>query len=251
MRKLIYGWQPDLPDFRDFTYKVVAPTVILPPKVDLRPNCPPVCDQGQLGSCTANAIAGALEYEQIKKKDVNYFLPSRLFVYYNERLMEGTVSSDSGAMIRDGIKSVNKQGACKETTWPYVISKFKTKPTAKSYTEALKYKSIEYSSLPQDMTSVKTCLFNGDIFVFGFTVYDSFESDQTARTGIMTMPTQLEKVLGGHAVEGVGYDDTKKWIICKNSWGPLWGDKGYFYMPYDYFFSKLTSDFWVIKNVMV
>jgi len=250
MSNQIYGWKPDLQDQRDFQYKVTAPAV-LPAKVDLRANCPPVYDQGQLGSCTANAIAGALEFEQIKKKLMTPFVPSRLFIYYNERVMEGTVNSDAGAMIRDGVKSVNQLGACKETTWPYVIAKFKKKPTKTAYTEALKYQSKVYSSVGQDMNSVRACLAAGDVFVFGFTVYTSFEGPDIAKTGIMPMPAANEKVLGGHAVAAVGYDDAKKWIIVRNSWGTGWGDKGYFYMPYDFFFSKLTSDFWVIKDIEI
>jgi len=114
-----YGWIPDLPDQRDFVYAAPAPFQRnLPPKVDLSKKCPPVYDQGQLGSCTANAIAAAIEFDQKKK-----FIPSRLFIYYNERAMEGTIASDSGAQIRDGIKSVAKDGVCSEATWPYVIGK--------------------------------------------------------------------------------------------------------------------------------
>src|SRR4030095_2793109 len=110
-----YGWIPDIPDQRDFLY--AAPPAFLralPPKVDLRKKCPPVYDQGQLGSCTANAIAGAIEFDQMKEQLPQIFLPSRLFIYYNERVIEGTVDSDSGAMLRDGIKTVAKQGACPE-----------------------------------------------------------------------------------------------------------------------------------------
>ena len=112
-----YGWIPDLPDHRDRKFALSAP-VPIPPAVDLRPGCPPVYDQGQLGSCTGNAIAAALEFERIKQ-GLPDFMPSRLFIYYNERAMEGTVASDSGAQIRDGIKSVNTQGDCPETLWPY------------------------------------------------------------------------------------------------------------------------------------
>src|SRR5215471_14135179 len=124
-----YGWTPDIPDNRDKMYAAPAHILAtLPPKVDLRPTCPPVYDQGQLGSCTANAIGGALEFDQIKQGEKN-FTPSRLFIYYNERVMENSVDEDAGAMIRDGIKSVNKLGAPPEVPdWPYVISKFKTKP---------------------------------------------------------------------------------------------------------------------------
>ena len=118
-----FGWVPDLPDARDFMFS--APEAVLmkmPTKVDLTSKMPPVYDQGQLGSCTANAIGAAFEFDQVKEgyKD---FMPSRLFIYYNERAMEGTIDTDSGAMIRDGMKSVAKVGVCAEDTWAYDISK--------------------------------------------------------------------------------------------------------------------------------
>jgi C1A family cysteine protease len=123
-----YGWIPDLPDHRDHLYAAPPPRLTaLPPSTDLRPQCPPVYDQGQLGSCTANAIAGAIEFDQMKQGQTP-FVPSRLFIYYNERDIEGTVGSDSGAQIRDGIKSVAQQGVCPEPEWPYDITKFTEKP---------------------------------------------------------------------------------------------------------------------------
>ena len=124
-----YGWIRDLPDHRDFMYSVpVATLQALPSSVDLRPHCPPVYDQGQLGSCTANAIAGALQFDEIKEHKNGHSTPSRLFIYYNERVIEGTVTSDSGAQLRDGVKTVAKQGICPEKVWPYNISKFAVKP---------------------------------------------------------------------------------------------------------------------------
>ena len=249
-----YGWKPDLPDHRDFTYSISrkVANITLPAKVDLRPLCPPVYDQGELGSCTGNAIAGAIEYEQIKKKDPKPFIPSRLFIYYNERVLEGTVSQDSGAMIRDGMKSVNLQGACTETTWPYNVAKFKKKPTAKAYKEGTNYQTKVYARVPQDLNSLKSCLAAGDPFVFGFTVYASFESDVVAKTGVMPMPTPNETVLGGHAVLCVGYDDSTQRFIVRNSWGPNWGQKGYFTMPYAYLTNNsLADDIWVIKDVEI
>ena len=253
MEKRIYSWLPDLPDHRDFTYKV-SRTILkaLPPKVDLRDTCPPVYDQGQLGSCTGNAIAGSIEYEQLKKKDPHAFMPSRLFIYYNERVIEGTVKQDAGAMIRDGMKAVNTQGVCNESTWPYNITKFKNKPIAKAYKEAKKYTTKVYSRVPQDLNSLKGCLASGDPFVFGFTVYESFESATVAKTGIAPMPAPNEKALGGHAVLCVGYDDTTKTFLIRNSWGPSWGIKGYFTLPYDYLTNNdLADDFWVIKDVNI
>src|SRR6267154_3875742 len=142
-----YGWLPDLPDHRDLFYSAVAPRLVSPPaKVDLRSKCSPVEDQGQLGSCTANALVGALEFLELK--DGAPFVDlSRLLIYYNERVIEGTVKQDSGAFIRDGIKSLAKQGVCPEKEWPYTVSKFKTKPTTKCYSDAKKHQITSYHRL--------------------------------------------------------------------------------------------------------
>jgi C1A family cysteine protease len=246
-----YGWIPDLPDQRDFLY--AAPMAFLralPDSADLRDQCPPVYDQGQLGSCTANAIGGAIEFDQMKENLPQVFVPSRLFIYYNERVIEGTVSSDSGAMIRDGIKSVAKQGACPEPMWPYMIDKFRLKPSATCYTEAAKHTAASYQRLIQSLSQMQGCLASGYPFVFGFTVYESFESSTVARIGHAPMPGSSERVLGGHAVCAVGYDNDKRWFICRNSWGTSWGMSGYFTLPYDYLAnSDLSADFWTIRVV--
>ena len=245
-----YGWQKDLPDQRDHAY--AAPSLALgplPAKVDLRPQCPPVYDQGQLGSCTANAIAGAIQFDRLKQK-LPDFTPSRLFIYYNERVMEHSVASDSGAQIRDGIKSVAKQGDCPETEWPYNIAKFKTKPAAACYAEALKYKAVSYARVTQTLGQLKGCLASGWPFVFGFTVYESFESAAVAKSGYAPLPASGESVVGGHAVAAVGYDDAKQWFLVRNSWGAGWGLKGYFTLPYAYVTgADLASDFWTIRVV--
>jgi C1A family cysteine protease len=245
-----YGWLPDLPDHRDHLYAAPVEMIgAIPSKVDLRTQCPPVYDQGQLGSCTANAIAGAVEFDRLKQK-ISDFAPSRLFIYYNERVMEHTVDSDSGAQIRDGIKSVGKLGDCPETEWPYTISKFKTKPPAKCYSDALKYKAVLYSRLTPILSQLKGCLASGYPFVFGFTVYESFESAQVAKTGHAPLPKSGEQTIGGHAVVGVGYDDAKQWFIVRNSWGNSWGMKGYFTLPYSYLTdNNLADDFWTIRIV--
>jgi C1A family cysteine protease len=242
-----YGWLPDLPDHRDFMYSAVAPTIArLPKKVDLRPKCPPVENQGQLGSCTANALIGALEFLELKGGALFVDL-SRLFVYYNERLIEGTVDQDSGAFLRDGIKSLAKQGVCPEKEWPYRITAFRKKPIATCYADARKHEITSYHRI-NTTDEMRNCLAEGFPFVFGFTVYSSFESAAVARSGVLNMPTRNERVVGGHAVVAVGYDDTQRRFIIRNSWGTDWGQKGYFTMPYEYLGSRnLSDDFWTIR----
>ncbi|HVW29773.1 MAG TPA: C1 family peptidase [Polyangiaceae bacterium] len=249
-----YGWTPDLPDHRDLTY--AAPLTALkslPPKVDLRAKCPEVYDQGQLGSCTANAIAGAMEFELMKEKARKVFVPSRLFIYYNEREIEGSVREDSGAQIRDGIKSVNKLGAPPEDLWKYSDKNpgpFQKKPTKTVYVQAAKHQVTSYQRVPRVLAQFKGCLASGYPFVFGFTVYTAFESDAVAKTGKLDMPGSDEEVVGGHAVLAVGYDDTADRFIVRNSWGTSWGKKGYFTMPYSYLLEQnLSDDFWTIRTV--
>jgi C1A family cysteine protease len=245
------GWVPDIPDQRDHLYAApVTNLTSLPPSMDLRDQCPPVYDQGQLGSCTANSIGGAIQFDQMKQNLPNQFIPSRLFIYYNERVIEHTVESDSGAQIRDGIKSVNKQGVCPETEWPYDISKFTDKPGDQCYTDALAHRAVSYQRLVQSLNQMKGCLASGYPFVFGFTVYESFETPEVAQSGHAPMPGPNEQVLGGHAVMAVGYDDANNWFIVRNSWGTGWGMQGYFTLPYAYLLDpNLASDFWTIRLV--
>jgi len=246
-----YGWLPDIPDQRDLVYSVSKPTLQkLPAKVDLRNLCPGVYDQGELGSCTANAIAATFEFELMKQKAVSVFMPSRLFIYYNERVIEHSVATDSGAMIRDGIKSIANDGVCSEKIWPYDITKFKNKPTASCYTSAKLHQALLYQRVDRKIDQFKGVLAEGYPIVFGFTVYDSFESAAVAKSGKLDMPKQTEKQVGGHAVLCVGYDDSTQRFIIRNSWGTNWGLKGYFTMPYGYFLEpNLSDDFWAVKLV--
>jgi C1A family cysteine protease len=247
-KKSGYGWVPDLPDHRDFMYSVVlrAPAR-LPRSMDLRYLCSRVEDQGQLGSCTGNALAGALEFLERKDK-VSFVDFSRLFIYYNERLIEHNAKADTGAMMRDGIKTLAKQGVCSEKTWPYVISKFAVKPNAACYKEALQHRITSYHRI-MTLDEMRACLAEGFPFVFGFSVYESFESQTVARTGVVNMPKPGEAQVGGHAVMAVGYDDSKKRFIVRNSWGDDWGMKGYFTIPYKYVADRnLSDDFWMIRR---
>lgn len=244
-----YHWIPDVPDVRDHMYaKRIARLRIepvLPTKVDLRPLCSTVESQGALGSCTGQAIVGALEFLQraTKQKQVNL---SRLFVYYNERVAEGTVNEDAGAIIRTGIKSVATTGVCKETLWPYKTTKFRTKPTDVAYADAGNHKAGAYERITS-LDELRHALANNRPVVFGISVYDSFESDAVAQTGVVPMPKKGEQCLGGHAILAVGYDDVAKRVICRNSWGSAWGQKGYFTLPYAYITNRgLSDDFWTI-----
>ena len=236
-----YGWIPDIPDQRDFLYAApIAFLRALPDNIDLRNQCPTIYDQGQLGSCTANVIGGAIEFDQMKENLPQVFVPSRLFIYYNERVIENTVSSDSGA----------NQGSCPEPMWPYQIESFRIKPSTNCYTEAAKHTAASYQRLIQSLSQMQGCLASGYPFVFGFTVYESFESNTVARSGHAPMPGSSERVLGGHAVCAMGYENDRRWFICRNSWGTRWGMRGYFTLPFDYLInSDLAADFWTIRIV--
>jgi C1A family cysteine protease len=246
-----HGWIPDLPDQRDLLYAAPAAALRkLLPRADLRSQCPPVFNQGTLGSCTANAIAAAIEFDQMKQKLADVFVPARLFIYYNERAIEGTVDFDSGAQLRDGIKSAAKQGVCRESTWPYDVARFKTRPARKCYQEALKHRVVLYQRLVPTLNQLRGCLTSGYPFLFGFTVYESFDSDKVSRTGQAPIPGPKERVLGGHAVLAVGYDNSKRRFLVRNSWGTSWGMKGYFTLPYGYVTNTdLAADFWTIRLV--
>jgi hypothetical protein len=251
-RRAYYGWIRDLPDHRDFLYAAKMPSIKkLPDRIDLRSDCPPVENQLQLGSCTANALVGALEFLQIKLKQPLVDL-SRLFVYYNEREMEGTVDQDSGAALRDGIKSLRDNGICSEDLWPYDISRFRERPPQNCYQKALDHQIIEYQSI-RTLDEARTCLAEGFPFAFGFAVYSGFESDAVAKSGVLSYPTKTEEYKGGHAVMAVGYDDKSQRFIVRNSWGWDWEQAGYFTMPYEYAFGSskrqaLAMDFWTIRS---
>lgn len=245
-----YGWLPDLPDQRDLLY--AAPSAVLgdlPPRVDLRPQCPPIYDQGELGSCTAQAIAGAIEYDQ-GRQGLPEFTPSRLFIYYNERVIEHCVDVDHGAMPRDGIKVVAGLGAPPETDWPYEVRRFADRPPERAFRDARRHRVASYQRLARDLGHMKGCLASGFPFVFGFAVYESFEGPAVQRSGRASMPRPRERLIGGHAVLAVGYVERQRRFIVRNSWGPGFGTDGYFTLPYDYLLERrLSGDFWTIRLV--
>jgi C1A family cysteine protease len=246
-----YGWIPDLPDQRDHVCRAAPPTGLVI-AVDMRPVQPPVFDQGQLGSCTGNGIAAELEAQALAEGRP-LSVRSRMFIYYNERAMEGTITSDAGASIRDGIKSVATQGVCPETEWPYAPSKFAVKPSKACYADALKFRALTYATVPQTLNSIKAVLAASRGIVLGISVYESFESDAVAKTGIVPMPESSERLLGGHCVRLVGYTDKgypdipAQHFIGMNSWGTGWGMKGFFAIPYSYIINPdLCDDIWSI-----
>ncbi len=239
-----YGWIRDKFDPRDKLF-AFSKTIPLPTRVDLREQMPPVYNQSSLGSCTANAIAAAADFQR-RRQGSPSISPSRLFIYWNERQMEGSVDQDAGAMIRDGMKVIAKLGVCQESDWPYDITKFRDKPGQPCFDKALMYQALEYVRIQQTIFDMQHCLASGFPFVFGFTVYDQFESSECAKTGMVEMPKPGENALGGHAVLAVGYETDR--FIVRNSWGDGWGDKGYFRIPFNYLQNpQLAQDFWSLR----
>lgn len=247
--KKCYGWKNSIPDFRDFHYAPPMSLAASPPLMDLRPGCATVYDQSSLGSCTAQAIAGLVEYLK-KKQSKEVFTPSRLFIYYNERVLEGTVREDAGATIRSGFKVVSQLGNPHESLWWYNINKFAVRPNVNVYKDGLNHQVLRYTRVNNSrLEDMKTCLASGFPIVGGFAVYSSFETSTVARTGIVPMPARNERMLGGHAIMIVGYNDSTQRFIVRNSWG-MWGDKGYCYMPYSYLCNmQLADDFWTATFV--
>lgn len=243
-----HGWKPDLPDFRDKKFVRTAPA--LPASIDLRasPFNPPMLDQGQLGSCTAHGGARIFHFDQRKQGLLDY-APSRLQLYYDERADDGTITQDSGAQIRDVIKVIATNGAANEALWPYDITKFTVAPPANAVADALLHKGITYESVDNSAAvNIKNALALGFPVVFGITLYESFESNAVAASGMVPMPGTNESVIGGHCMVIMGYNKYG-WIVA-NSWGRSWGLKGYCYFPIAYLTNtNLASDFWILESV--
>ena len=230
------------PDTRDFVYTGKLTTV----SNNIELKMPIIYDQLQLGSCVSNAVALC----------VYYFLkinPSRLYIYFNGRAIGGhNLKQDTGLSVRDGCKSVAKYFITNETNWPYNINEFTTLPNFSSYNSAITFKNMVYNAVKQDINSIKSCLSAGLPILIGIAIYSSFLTQSVANTGIIPMPnTNIEKIQGYHCVTVIGYDDIKKVFKCANSWGKNWGDKGYFYLPYNYIINiNLAFDFWCINFLL-
>ncbi len=224
----------------------------LPQKVDLRPFMTKVENQKHLSSCTANATAGAYEYLAKKHLKNRAFEVSRLFVYYNARLRASSQIKDSGSHIQYAIDSLHKLGACTEDIWPYDTNKVNDKPHTSTYEEAANFKVQESKYVPTDLKAWKQCLAEGYPIIFGIALFKGFDTCSQNK-GIVPMPSPDEasrQSHGLHAMLCVGYSEVDQMFIVRNSWGEQWGDKGYFYMPYDYVInSKLNmGDSWMIAR---
>ena len=252
-----YGRRADIGDPRDFCFADAQRHLLsapIPPTVDLRTTgcVPPVYDQGALGSCVGNATAAAYAYDQ-KRQGRRRSKPSRLFVYYGARQIEGSVASDSGCEIRDGMKTLANLGAPHETLWPYKIASFAKRPSIRAYWDGEKHQALTYlrvANTPTD-TQLAAALAGGFPVVIGISVFESFESTAVATTGIVPMPSRAEQLLGGHCMYAIGYETTPSGRVyrVRNSWG-VWGDAGDCHIPAAYLTNPdLASDFWTLSSV--
>jgi hypothetical protein len=248
--KYIYGLKRDKIDKRDFKFTdshIFRLSGAIPDKMDLTEHYPEIWNQGHLNSCTGHGGAAALGFNQ-DVQGVKKFTPSRLFIYYNARLMSGTQNSDEGASIRDMLKGIAKYGFVDEKVWPYDESKVNVKPPKEIYDMAKKNKLKAYYRVNNDIDEIRRAISTGHPVVFGIQIYDSFESDTVVTTGLVPMPKGTESHLGGHCITGANYDKVKGLNKERNSWGPEFGDKGYFYLP-DEYLEKYASDIWSVELI--
>jgi C1A family cysteine protease len=240
------GWKPSRPDHRDLLYSVTP--VILPASADVSAGCSRVEDQGQIGSCTANASTDAMEFLEIRA-GAQVTQLSRLFVYWTTRVLieRGSPADDSGAHIRDVMKSLRKYGACPEASWPYDPGYMSAKPTPVAFAEAKLRMVTSYAAVP-GLDGVRHSLaVDGLPVVGGFSVPESMMSAECASTGIVVFPASGERIVGGHAILFVGYDDSTRLVKFKNSWSEKWGKGGYGFLPYVFFERRLADDLWQVR----
>lgn len=232
-------------DFRVHATKQVKE---LPKAVDLSSQCSPITNQSRLGSCGAHAIVSGLREFLLLKNSNDPTRLSRLFHYYMARKAEGTLGEDSGMTLKVGMQVIQEYGTCTEKRDPYIIADYNVPPTADEIEEAKKYKLPTGYAL-RNILEVKNCLASGYPVVLGMEVFDYMESQEMAKKGVLQIPSTNEQALGGHAVACVGYKETKDYkgggfLLLRNSWGPNWGLKGYFKMPYEYVRRGFVFDFW-------
>lgn len=247
-----YGTKKDRFDRRDHVYEPPARLKgKLPPKVDLRPLMPPVYNQRHLNSCSAQAIAAALWFESRHHHDKpRHSSPSRLFIYFNERAIEGILPHNGPVSLRSGYKTVARDGVCSEPLWPYDVRRFRRRPPARCQKIATEHKAIRYMRLERSLADMRACLAEQRPFTFGFNIHKTFKSELVKKTGVVPIPTPHDKVLGGHAMLVVGYLDDSRHFIVRNSWGPTWGDRGYCYVPYQCMLDDdLAWDFWTVTKI--
>jgi C1A family cysteine protease len=232
-------------DYRDLLCKI-SKNSNRKNKVDLRKWCSPIEDQLHLGSCVGQAVVGAFELMINKVQPEKFKDLSRLFVYYNARLIEGYVDEDVGVYVRDGIKAVHQWGVCTEERWPYLINKFADTPSVESYIDA-KSRLIDSYSRINSIDDIKATLALEIPIVTGIQVFGNF--DRLRSNAVISLPNDDDEILGGHAITIVGYDNDRKYFICRNSFGEDWGDRGYFYMPYDYA-ERYAMDAWMFNIII-
>jgi C1A family cysteine protease len=230
-----------IPDWRDFIYK--SSNNPLRDVVDLRPWASPVENQLHLGSCVGQAVVGAYELLIKKNNSTDFEDLSKLFVYYNARLIEGHVDEDDGAYVRDAVKAVYTYGICAEKLWPYDTSLFSVSPTINSYEDA-KLRTIKNYYKVNGLNNILDALNRDYPIVASMHVYSNFNNIEYSKDFILTMPSAADDLIGGHALVLVGYDLNKKLVLCRNSFGEHWCMNGYFWVPFDYI-SMNFIDNWI------
>lgn len=220
------------------------------------PDCQKPYNQETIGSCSAQGGVFAFVFEQLKQQNINPIMPSRLDLYYKSRAAQGNINKDSGATISGMMNVLTTEDLCLEKDWPYDVSKYQQNAPDTKYDGLFRGLSAQRIDLSNDNTQtaiinqLKTALLSGQPIVFGFMVSESFESDATKRTGMMPIPLPTERIVGGHCVDIIGYDDSKQSMLCRNSWGTEWGLEGNFYMPYQFVADKSKCfDFWILTAV--